>query len=604
MPTVSPAHRLLVALLLLALTLVAAQSLLAQELPEPVSSATLAGPALSGLNPPKPGSPGLGSTALATPDFLPVEEAYVLAVEQLDEQTLLAVWQMPPGYYLYQHAFAFELSDGSESTTLEPVFPSALTHEDEYFGRVQVYYDQAEVRLRADRAIETGLLKVTSQGCADAGLCYPPRTQLFRISAQGISETTPPRRKTEPAKTTAGMGTGLLLMLLLAFAGGVILNLMPCVLPVLSLKVIGFTHAPAQERRAHGWLYSAGVISSFIVVAGLLLALRSAGQALGWGFQLQSPGFVISLGYLFVVLGLALSGVVELGNRFMNLGSELAGRGGHSGSFFTGVLAVIVASPCTAPFMGTALGYALVQPPLPALLVFAALGVGMAAPMLLLSYSNAAQRLLPGPGLWMERLKQALAFPLYATALWLFWVAGRQAGVDVMAATLLGALAISFALWLWRDRLWAKTIAILCIAAAIALGSWRPENTTSTAPVDTAGRVPFSTAALEQRLMAGERVFVDVTADWCITCLANERAVLNTDPVQAAFKQAGVTYMVADWTDYDADIAAFVANHGRSGIPLYVLYDGAGGVEILPQLLRKATVLGALDALGTDDLAR
>ena len=254
--------------------------------------------------------------------------------------------------------------------------------------------------------------------------------------------------------------------------------------------------------------------------------------------------------------------------------------------------------------MGTALGYALVQPPLPALLVFTALGVGMAAPMLLLSYSNAAQRLLPRPGLWMERLKQALAFPLYATALWLFWVAGRQAGVDVMAATLLGALAIAFALWLWRDRLWAKAIAILCIAAAIALASWRPEYSTGTAHTDTEGRAAFSPAALEQRLIAGDRVFVDVTADWCITCLANERAVLNTDPIQAAFQEAGVTYMVADWTDYDPDIAAFVASHGRSGIPLYVLYDGAGGVEILPQLLRKATVLSALDALDVDDPAR
>lgn len=609
MLTVSSAQRLLMAFTLFTLTLVAAPSLLAQDLSTSASDHALVGPGSSGLgssglDSPGLSSPGLGSPALATPDFLPVEEAYVLAVEQLDEQTLLAVWQMPPGYYLYQHAFAFELSDGGEPTVLEPVFPPALTQEDEYFGRVQVYYDQAEIQLHADRPIGTGMLTVTSQGCADAGLCYPPRTQLFRISNQGISETTPQRRVTEPAKTTTAMGTGLLLMLLLAFAGGVILNLMPCVLPVLSLKVLGFTHAPPQERRAHGWLYSTGVISSFIVVAAILLALRSAGQALGWGFQLQSPGFVIALGYLFVVLGLALSGVVELGNRFMNLGSELAGRGGHSGSFFTGVLAVIVASPCTAPFMGTALGYALVQPPLPALLVFTALGVGMAAPMLLLSYSNAAQRLLPRPGLWMERLKQALAFPLYATALWLFWVAGRQAGVDVMAATLLGALAIAFALWLWRDRLWTKAVAILCIAAAIALANWRPEYSTGTTHTDTEGRVAFSPAALEQRLIAGDPVFVDVTADWCITCLANERAVLNTDPVQAAFQEAGVTYMVADWTDYDPDIAAFVASHGRSGIPLYVLYDGAGGVEILPQLLRKATVLSALDALDVDDPAR
>ena len=544
-------------------------------------------------------APQMGLTAASgtVQDFLPVEEAYVLAVEQLDPQTLLLVWQMPPGYYLYQHAFRFELLTGGEPLPLKPELPPGLTQEDEYFGRVEVYYDQVEVLLRADREITAASLEVTSQGCADAGLCYPPRTQAFQITPESIAELPLESRRAPAARTSPSAGAGLWYMLLLAFAGGIILNLMPCVLPVLSLKVLGFTHAPAEERRAHGWLYSAGVIGSFVAVAGLLLTLRSAGQALGWGFQLQSPGFVIALAYLFVILGLALSGVVELGNRFMNLGSDLAARGGHSGSFFTGVLAVIVASPCSAPFMGTALGYALVQPPLVALLVFVALGAGMAAPMLLLSHSSAAQRLLPRPGPWMERLKQALAFPLYATALWLFWVAGRQAGVDVMAATLLGALAIAFALWLWRGRLVARALALLCFGAAVALAAWRPEPVGSTDIQGGDDRVAYSPSVLAQRLAAGERVFVDVTADWCITCLANERAVLDTDVVQEAFRTANVTYMVADWTDYDEDIADFVASHGRSGIPLYVLYDGAREAVILPQLLRKATVLDTLAAL-------
>lgn len=533
------------------------------------------------------------SSSLATqPAFLPVEEAYVLAVEQEDARTLRLIWQMPPGYYLYKHAFEFSISGAKPS----PTYPVAITREDEFFGVVEVYYDSVDITLSSPVNLAGEVLSVTSQGCADAGLCYPPRTQTFTIAADGaVAESLTPAITTQtPASAPAGSASALLLMLVFAFLGGAILNLMPCVLPILSLKVLSFAMATPHERHHHGLLYSAGVIVSFLLVATLLLVLRGAGQAIGWGFQLQSPGFVIGLAYLFVVLGLALSGFIELGNRFMNLGSGLADKGGATGSFFTGVLAVVVASPCTAPFMGSALGYALVQPAYVGLAVFAALGAGMAAPMLLLSYSEIARTLLPKPGAWMDRLKQALAFPLYATALWLFWVAGRQAGVDLMAAALLGALLVAMSFWLWRGALVARGIAVVCIGLAVSLASWRPETGPESSTELPAGSVAFSAENLENLRSDGQAVFVDVTADWCITCLANERAVLGSDDIQAAFRSTGVTYMVADWTDYDPTIADFVASHGRSGIPLYVMYNGQAAPKILPQLLRKQTVLNAL----------
>lgn len=550
--------------------------------------------------------PSLGTPAadpfaqITQPAFLRVEEAYPLIVDVTGERSLRLLWQMPPGYYLYQHAFRFGLSGAGQD--LEPVasLPPALTREDEFFGRVQVYYDIADITLDSELAVAGTVLSVTSQGCADAGLCYPPRTQRFEISERGeVSEIAgiAPRRDARPVTATGAASGGLLLMALLAFAGGLVLNLMPCVLPILSLKALSFANCEPMARHRHGWYYSAGVVSSFVVVGALLMILRGAGQAVGWGFQLQSPGFVIALAYLFTVMGLSLSGLVNVGANLMNVGAGLAARDGGRGSFFTGVLAVIVASPCTAPFMGTALGFALTQSPAPAIAVFAALGAGMATPLLLLSYSETARRRLPRPGAWMDKLKQALAFPLYATALWLFWVVGRQGGVDLMAAALLGALLLALALWLWNGRIIARGFAVLCIFSAVAVTLWRPGSAETHLPP---GSVAYSPEQLEQYLLEGRAVFVDVTADWCITCLANEKAVLGNDTVQAAFAANAVTYMVADWTDYDPQIADFVASHGRSGIPLYVLYDGNPGSvpRVLPQLLRTSTVIDALKSTG------
>jgi len=541
----------------------------------------------------------------ANPQFLPVEQAYLVDVEVTREHNLRVFWTIAPGYYLYQHRFTFKLDDARGEIPLGVELPEGLHHEDEYFGQVTVHYDEADITLVPERQPATATLTLGSQGCADAGLCYPPQTHYFKVdfTTGSVTPGSPPTpagaRASHDMPTDSAPGA-LLYMLLLALAGGAILNLMPCVFPILSLKVLSFARSTEHDRHLHSWLYAAGVVASFVLVAAVLIALQQAGQAVGWGFQLQSPGFVIALAYLFVAMGLSLSGLVEFGSNLMNTGSGLANRGGLTGSFFTGVLAVVVASPCTAPFMGTALGFAIGQPPQVALLVFAALGAGMAAPLLLLGYSGLARRLMPRPGAWMITLKQLLAFPLYATAIWLFWVAGRQAGVNTMAAALTGALLLALGLWLWRFGHWGRLAALACVVAALGLGSWRTLDATGSGPAQlAAGKLPWSEQGLAELRAAGTPVFVDVTADWCITCKANESAVLLTNEMNAAFRAHGVAYMVADWTNYDADIAAFLRYHRRNGIPLYLMYPADPEAEplLLPQLLTYNTVLEALQAV-------
>jgi thiol:disulfide interchange protein len=540
------------------------------------------------------------------PGFLPVEEAYLLEVEVLDQQQLRLYWQIAERYYLYQHRFAFSLQDSTGQVDLRVDLPEGLLRNDEYFGEVEVYYDTADIQLRAPLPLQQATLTVSSQGCADAGLCYPPRKQFFEIdfTTGTIAPTSAPGKATAatqaPQTTPPEEDTSLLYMLVLAFIGGAILNLMPCVFPILSLKVLSFARSTDHARHLQSWVYTAGVVASFVLVAAILIALQRAGSAVGWGFQLQSPGFVIALAYLFIVMGLSLSGLVQLGGNLMNVGGGLADRGGLRGSFFTGVLAVVVASPCTAPFMGTALGFAITQPPHIGLLVFAALGAGMAAPLLLFSYSGAARKLMPRPGPWMETLKQILALPLYATAIWLLWVAGRQTGVNTLLAALAGALVLAAGLRLWRYTDWRKGLALACLLGAVGLGSWRgPDENGSHAAQLAEDKVAWSEQALIELRQAGTPVFVDVTADWCITCIANEATVLLTDEMTAAFAAHGVVYMVADWTNYNAEIARFLEGHGRNGIPLYLMYssDPAKEPVILPQILTKSTVLDALQAV-------
>ncbi len=575
----------------------------------------LAHPAASAQDLVRPAA-GLPGTELSPPEqeFLPVEEAYRLAVEVLDDQQIRLFWQIEEGYYLYQKRFKFKFDTESGPVEVTPTFPEGITREDEYFGVSEVHYHFADITLALDAPVERGTLTVTSQGCADAGLCYPPHRDRFEVdfTQRTIAAVAPKGARSAPGPgsepgsepvETVSM-SGLFYMMLLAFVGGSILNLMPCVFPVLSLKVFSFATGSEHSKHVHGWVYALGVVSSFLLVAAILISLQRAGAAVGWGFQLQEPRFVALLAYLFFVMGLSLSGLVELGAGFMGMGSQLAERGGYSGSFFTGVLATVVASPCTAPFMGTALGFAVTQPAPVALAVFAALGSGMAAPMLLLSYSKTLRQKMPKPGPWMETFKQLLAFPLYATAIWLLWVSGRQTSVTTMAVLLLGMLAIALGLWLWRYRPWGRWAGAFALLGALLLIPSDALNSRSQTPT-IADDSAWSEQRLAALLDAGTPVFVNVTADWCITCIANERGTLGTERVEAAMAEMGMEYVVVDWTDYDADIAGFLASFGRNGVPLYLVYSGRPGTdpEVLPQLLTPGIVLDALGRASAPALA-
>lgn len=386
---------------------------------------------------------------------------------------------------------------------------------------------------------------------------------------------------------------------LLALAGGLLLNLMPCVLPVLSLKALSLLQHRQEQRstqRLHGLAYTVGVLLSFLLVAGLLLALQAAGEQVGWGFQLQNPLFVTLLIYLLFVMGLSLSGLVSFGQGWMGLGDSLSRSSGYIGSFFTGVLAVLVASPCTAPFMGTALGYAVTQSAWVALAVFALLGLGMALPFLLLSFAPRVLRFLPRPGAWMETFKQFMAFPLYATALWLLWVLGRQVGVDGMTVALGGLLLLALGLWLVAGgrSYWRKAVLVTAVVGALVI-----LRLPVFAPVEKEAEGMVAQAYTPQTLQTlraeNKPVFVNLTADWCITCLVNEQVALSRKEVQQAFSKREIVYLKGDWTNRDENITHLLAQFGRNGVPLYLFYPVGAEARLLPQVLTPTIVLNALD---------
>ncbi len=411
------------------------------------------------------------------------------------------------------------------------------------------------------------------------------------------------------APGTAG-GLSLALAVLLAFAGGVLLNAMPCVFPVLSIKLLGFVQGRTHERaalRRHGAAFAAGVLVSFWVLAGVLIALRASGEELGWGFQLQRPGVVAALALLLFGLGLNLAGLFEMGGRVASAAGQLDRRGGLGGAFLSGVLATVVATPCTAPFMGAALGYALAQPPAAALIVFTALGIGMALPYVLLASFPHWLARLPRPGPWMVTLRQALAFPLFLTVVWLAWVFGQQTGVDGLAYLLLGFVLAGLAAWIYgrttdlhtRRRIVPYGLSIVSAALAlyaVALGT-REAFAPVTAASDGAWEA-FEPATVEQLVAQGQPVFVDFTAAWCLSCQVNKRVALQTEAVDAAFRARGVRTFRADWTRRDPAITAALAGFGRSGVPLYVLYPGGKAAPVLlPSVLTPGIVLDALGAL-------
>jgi len=401
---------------------------------------------------------------------------------------------------------------------------------------------------------------------------------------------------------------GLPLAMGLAMLGGLLLNLMPCVFPVLSLKVLGFARHAGERGAllAGGLAYTVGVVLSFVALAGLMLALRAGGEQLGWGFQLQSPLVVAGLAALFTLIGLNLAGVFEVGNLLPDRLATMQLRHPLVDSALTGVLAVAVAAPCTAPFMGASLGFAVTLPAAQALAVFAALGLGMALPYLLASAWPALARALPRPGAWMATFKGLMAFPMFATVVWLVWVLGQQAGIDGAAALLGTLVALAFVAWALggaehrrgtRWALGALGAALLVATLSWALPAWRAEPARMSAEA-AHGWQAWSPARVAEATAAGRPVFVDFTAAWCVTCQYNKRTTLADERVQSAFADRDVLLLRADWTRRDADITAELSRLGRSGVPVYALYaPRASGPTLLSEILSVDEVRQALATL-------
>ena len=413
-----------------------------------------------------------------------------------------------------------------------------------------------------------------------------------------------------PGHAEAG-GLGAPLAAGFAFLGGLILNLMPCVFPILSMKALALAKHGAGRPRAHGLAFLVGVMGTFVGLAAALLAAKAAGAAVGWGFQLQSPAVVAGLCLLMLLIGLNLSGVFEAGLSLQGAASN-AGGGGLIGSALTGALAVVVAAPCTAPFMAGAIAYALTQTEWVSLSIFAALGLGFATPFLILSFAPGLLRRLPRPGPWMDGLKKVLAFPMYGAAAWLLWVLTLQAGSTALAALLASGVVLALAAWIYGSAQRAQAggsrfallyglslVAVLGAAGLAAVGLSAPGSTAQAAAPGSPGAAlptePFSPGRVAE-LQAGHKpVFVDFTAAWCITCQVNEKVALSSPKVAAAFARVGAVYLKADWTKRDPVIAQVLTDHGRAGVPLYLMYGAKGGEPVvLPQLLTEGAVLDAL----------
>ncbi|HET8636805.1 MAG TPA: protein-disulfide reductase DsbD domain-containing protein [Acidobacteriaceae bacterium] len=405
----------------------------------------------------------------------------------------------------------------------------------------------------------------------------------------------------------AASTSGLWRIALLAFAGGIILNLMPCVFPVLFLKGLALVQSSTEERRKlrlHGLVYTTGILICFWIIVGVLLALRGAGQDLGWGFQFQSPAFLVVLSLLLFFLGLSLAGQFEIGLSITRAGSGLAAKQGYAGSFFTGVLAVVVATPCTAPFMGAAIGYALAASATVSVIVFTAVALGLAFPYLLLAFNPAWTRLLPRPGAWMEVLKQVVSIPLFGTVIWLVWVFDQTASPGALVFLLSAFLLLAIAGWIlgrWPAKAPATVAAILVAACAVAAPLWslRALPAAAATQVQSAAWQPFSPQLVSNYRAQGKPVFVDFTAKWCLSCQVNERVVLDRDDVQQRLKSSGVELVRADWTRPDDTIANALAALGRSGVPTYVLYSADPGAppKVLPEVLTTGILFHALDEL-------
>lgn len=509
-----------------------------------------------------------------------------------------------------------------EEGSIEYAAPQTLTRRD---GAIEL---AMKVGYQAPQSGPVRGVLVVSEQSGNEAITVP-----LEIAASLVSGAAPrgaagpvPARFAPPFSATAGTAAGgrstpaLPVLVLLAILGGLILNLMPCVFPVLSIKAIGLVeHAKKHPAavRMKGFVFAAGVISSMLALAVVLLVLRAGGEQIGWGFQLQSPLFVTLMIYLLMAVGLNLSGVFEIGGGLAGVGDGLTQGDSYRASFFTGVLTTLVATPCTAPFMAAAVGAALTQSPRVALVIFAALGVGLALPYLLLSLAPWMRRALPKPGAWMDTLKQIFAFPMYASAAWLLWVLAQQTSSIGLGAALAGAILVALAAWSYQKSKWSSTggrvTALVTAAAAVFLAIVLPikfagvaaasSNVSSTAAAEESWQ-PYDPARVAELSSKGQPLLVNFTASWCLTCLVNERNAFADAAVQRIFHLKGVTLMKGDWTNRDPAITAALASFGRAGVPLYVVYNskpGAATPVVLPQLLTPGIVQDVFSALPSRD---
>ena len=558
-------------------------------------------PAISQTFNEKPNQSSLKNVeSLSNNEFLPFQDAYKLSVNFSDD-VLNFDWEIADGYYLYKakiNVFAHDANTQIHNM----VFSDSQNKFDEFFNEnMEIFYDSATMTaayVSSDKILQ---LKLLSQGCADIGFCYPPQEQWIQINLENSKvEIYQNQPNSFTNSQTSTKNISIFAAMLGAFLGGLILNLMPCVFPVLSIKAMSFmqTHQTNRELRIHATTYMIGVVTSFLIIATTMLSLRAAGSAVGWGFQLQSPQFLIILAYLFFIIGMTFLGFVNVGSKLMSIGQSIDSQSSLQSSFFTGVLAVIIASPCTAPFMGPALGFAIYQPTGIALAVFAMLGFGMALPFVVLILIPKTKSLLPRPGLWMEQFKQFLAFPMFFTTAWLLWVIGRQTDTTVLSLVVVGLIFISIGIWInqilvqlksGRSYSLLKVIAVAMIIPALALPLMNEEETEGTVLW-----INYDSKTLATLRAEGRPVFINLTADWCITCLANEK-VAFTEMFYTEMEKNNIVYLKGDWTNQDKEITSLLNEHNRNGVPLYLMYPKNGGSpEVLPQILLEQTLLEAI----------
>ncbi len=438
----------------------------------------------------------------------------------------------------------------------------------------------------------------------------PKRVDSIAVPA---SEHTDHNAEDASLNVTEAESVSLISALLFAIIGGVILNLMPCVFPVLSMKVLSLSKISQKSRseaQSHGLAYTAGIILSFIAIAALLIILKTGGSEVGWGFHLQNPVVILLLSYLFFAVGLNLAGFFEIGGRLMSIGQGQKTEG-VKGSFMTGILATIVATPCTAPFMAVALGYALIQPAYISLLIFAALGLGLALPYLIISFVPALQKLMPRPGVWMVTFKEFLAFPMFATTIWLLWILSNQIGMNGVAMPLIGLLGIAFAIWIFNHAGQTNGLkkTILIILSLVMLGGSlfgtifevQTYEMSKDKPMPEFG-APYSENALEDALKTDNPVFVEMTAAWCVTCKVNHYRAIDIEQTREIMALKDIVYLIGDWTNYDAEITKYLNKFGRNGVPIYIYYgrpDAKTGErpapEMLPQILSPDIIAQALN---------